>query len=64
MRNGGNAVLDPGGPRGSWKVTMLGGDCTRPSNATPCPQTARKKITMSLFRGMVVEVYPTSVRTA
>ena len=25
MRNGGNAVLDPGGPRGSWKVTMLGG---------------------------------------
>jgi hypothetical protein len=25
MRNGGNAILDPGGPRGSWKVTMLGG---------------------------------------
>ena len=25
QRNGGNAVLDPAGPRGSWKVTMLGG---------------------------------------
>jgi hypothetical protein len=25
LRNGGNAVLDPVGPRGSWKVTMLGG---------------------------------------
>ena len=25
QRNGGNAVLDPGTPRGSWKVTMLGG---------------------------------------
>lgn len=25
QRNGGNAVLEPGGPRGSWKVTMLGG---------------------------------------
>ncbi len=25
MRNGGNAVLEPGSPRGSWKVTMLGG---------------------------------------
>jgi hypothetical protein len=25
QRNGGNAVLEPGGPRGSWKVKMLGG---------------------------------------
>jgi len=25
QRNGGNAVLVPGGPRGSWKVMMLGG---------------------------------------
>lgn len=25
QRNGGNAVLQPGSPRGSWKVTMLGG---------------------------------------
>jgi hypothetical protein len=25
QRNGGNAVLDPEGPRGSWRITMLGG---------------------------------------
>lgn len=41
QRNGGNAVLDPGTPRGSWKVTMLGGfggldgpDGSRPPSST------------------------------